>query len=126
MVNFLLGQQSGFTKYPCFLCVWDSRDRSQHYTKKDWPAQNEMVPGRFNNIVNNLLVDRHKILFPLLHIKIGLIKQFTKPWTKMVAASLTCAMFFQDYLLKNWKGGIFDGSQVRQLITVEILSLRSQ
>ena len=25
MVNFLLGQQSGFTKYPCFLCMWDSR-----------------------------------------------------------------------------------------------------
>ena len=28
MVNFLLGQQSGFTKYPCFLCMWDSRDRA--------------------------------------------------------------------------------------------------
>ena len=38
MVNFLLGQQFGFTKYPCFLCMWDSRDRSQHYIKKDWPA----------------------------------------------------------------------------------------
>ena len=23
MVNFLLGQQSGNTKYPCFLCLWD-------------------------------------------------------------------------------------------------------
>ena len=35
MVNFLLGQQSGFTKNPCFLCMWDSKDRVQHYTKKD-------------------------------------------------------------------------------------------
>ena len=25
---------SGFTKYPCFLCMWDSRDTAQHYTKK--------------------------------------------------------------------------------------------
>ena len=25
MVCFLLGQQSGYTKYPCFLCKWDSR-----------------------------------------------------------------------------------------------------
>ena len=25
MVNFLLGQQGGYTKYPCFLCLWDSR-----------------------------------------------------------------------------------------------------
>jgi hypothetical protein len=23
MVNFLLGQQSGYTKYPYFLCLWD-------------------------------------------------------------------------------------------------------
>jgi hypothetical protein len=25
MVNFLFGQQSGYTKYPCFLCLWESR-----------------------------------------------------------------------------------------------------
>lgn len=25
MVNFLLGQQGGYIKYPCFLCLWDSR-----------------------------------------------------------------------------------------------------
>jgi hypothetical protein len=25
MVNFLLGQQSGYTKYLCFYCLWDSR-----------------------------------------------------------------------------------------------------
>jgi hypothetical protein len=26
MVNCLLGQQSGYTNYPCFLCLWNSRD----------------------------------------------------------------------------------------------------
>ena len=30
MVNFLLGQQEGYTKYPCFLGYWDSRATSQH------------------------------------------------------------------------------------------------
>ena len=25
MVNFLLGQQGQYTKYPCFLCLWDSQ-----------------------------------------------------------------------------------------------------
>jgi len=39
MVNIFLGQQSGFTKYPCFLCMWDSRATAQHYTKKDWPVR---------------------------------------------------------------------------------------
>lgn len=33
MVNFLLGQQSGFTKFPCFLCYWDSRARSEHWER---------------------------------------------------------------------------------------------
>ena len=55
MVNFLLGQQSGFTKYPWFLCMWDSRDWAQHYTKKDWPWREELVPCRERNIINNPL-----------------------------------------------------------------------
>ena len=32
MEKFLSGQQSGFTKYPYFLCMWHSGDRAQHYT----------------------------------------------------------------------------------------------
>ena len=82
MVNFLLGQQSGFTKNPCFMCMWDSRDRAQHYTKKDWPLREELVPCRANNIINNSLGDRDRILFPLLYIQLGLIKQFTKALDK--------------------------------------------
>ena len=31
MVNFLLGQQSGCTKFPCFLCIWDSRVGAQSF-----------------------------------------------------------------------------------------------
>ena len=30
MVCLLLGQQSGYRKYPCFLCLWDSRARQKH------------------------------------------------------------------------------------------------
>ncbi|XP_023252229.1 NACHT, LRR and PYD domains-containing protein 9-like, partial [Seriola lalandi dorsalis] len=82
MVNFLLGQQSGFTKYPCFLCMWDSRDTAQYYTKKDWPVWEELVPCRSRNVISNPLVDRDKILFLPLHIKLGLIKQFTKALDK--------------------------------------------
>ena len=39
MVNFLLGQQNGYTKYPCFLCMWDSRAKSEHWTRKEWPLR---------------------------------------------------------------------------------------
>ena len=30
VLTILLGQQSGFTKYPCFLCLFNSRDRENH------------------------------------------------------------------------------------------------
>lgn len=32
--TILLGQQSGFTLYPCFICEWNSRARDEHYVKK--------------------------------------------------------------------------------------------
>ncbi|KAI6651260.1 hypothetical protein LOD99_5407 [Oopsacas minuta] len=45
MVNFLLGQRSGFTKYPCFLCYWDSRDRNQHWIREKWPPRECLKVG---------------------------------------------------------------------------------
>ncbi|GFV63068.1 uncharacterized protein TNCV_3700221 [Trichonephila clavipes] len=33
VITMLLGQQSGYTKFSCFLCEWDSRDGKQHYVK---------------------------------------------------------------------------------------------
>ena len=35
MTNFLLGQQSGYTKYPCFMCLWNSRARDVYWEKKE-------------------------------------------------------------------------------------------
>ena len=35
MVNFLLGQQSGYTKHPCFLCMWGSRDKANHWLYRE-------------------------------------------------------------------------------------------
>ncbi|XP_047498484.1 Kv channel-interacting protein 1-like [Penaeus chinensis] len=80
-VNLLLGQQSGFTKYPSFLCMGDGKDKANHYTK-DWPAREEVVLSRARNIINNILVDRDRIVLPLLHIKLDLLQQFTKALDK--------------------------------------------
>ena len=35
MVAFLMGLQGGFTKFPCYLCLWDSRDTTSHYCKRN-------------------------------------------------------------------------------------------
>ena len=114
MLNFLLGQQSRFTKYLAFCaCGIVGTDLS---TKKEWPARDELVLSKSKNIVNNPLGDRRKILFPPLHIKLGLIKQFTKTLDKNgVCFSYLCHIF-SGLSIEKLKGGIFDGPQVRQLI----------
>ena len=116
MVNFLLGRLSRFTKYPCFLCIWDSRDTAQNYEKKDWPARQELVPCRAENIINNSFVDRDRILFPPLHIKLVLIKQFTKVLDKNGSCFTYLCRTFPGVTIEKLKAGVFDGSQIRQLI----------
>jgi hypothetical protein len=37
VVALLLGMQLGYTKYSCFVCVWDSLDKKNHYVNKLWP-----------------------------------------------------------------------------------------
>jgi hypothetical protein len=63
----LLGQQAGYTKYPCFLCEWDSRAQSKHWEQKQWQPGNK-------NILCQSLVDRRKLVLPPLHIKLGIMK----------------------------------------------------
>jgi hypothetical protein len=63
--------QLGFTKYPCFLCLWDSRAAKDHYDKIHWPKQATMNVGEYNIII-----------LPALHIKLGLFQQFTKALDK--------------------------------------------
>jgi len=36
---FLLGQQGEYTKYSCFLCLWNSRADEQHYSRKLCPSE---------------------------------------------------------------------------------------
>ncbi|GFV38650.1 uncharacterized protein TNCV_4412041 [Trichonephila clavipes] len=81
VISMLLGQQSGYTKFPCFLCEWDIRDRKQHYVKQTWPIRKALIPG-VKNVERQSLVDPKKILFPPLHIKLGLMKQFVKALDK--------------------------------------------
>lgn len=37
-----------------------------------------MVPCRARKVSNNSLVDRDKVLFPLVYVELGFIKQFNK------------------------------------------------
>ena len=80
----LLGQQGGYTKYPFFLCLWDSKAKTKCWEQEEWPERKEFTPGE-KNILNQLLVDPRKVLLPFkpLHIKLGLIKQYVKSLDNM-------------------------------------------
>ena len=116
ILTIILGQQTGFTKYPCFLCEWDSRSRDEHYVKKVWPARKNFIPGKLN-IVNNNLVPIKKVLLPPLHIKLGLMKQFVVAMRKDNSEAF-------KYIFKKLpklseakiKAGVFNGPQIRTLL----------
>nr|XP_047125236.1 uncharacterized protein LOC124807409 [Hydra vulgaris] len=118
MVNFFLGQQSGYTKYPCFICLWDSRAKEDHWKKVVWPARENMTVGA-SNIINEPLVDRGKIIFPPLHIKLGLMKQFVRALDKDGQCFKYICRFFPGLSMKKIKAGIFSGPQIRQIIKDE-------
>ena len=74
-VNFLLGQKSGYTKFLCFLCLWDNRAKDQHYV--EWPLRTKLNPGD-KKVIDDSLFPRDKIVFHSLHIKLGFMKKFIK------------------------------------------------
>ncbi|GBM64639.1 hypothetical protein AVEN_91708-1 [Araneus ventricosus] len=48
VVSLLMGLQLGYTKFCCFLCLWDSRAIVLHYIKRDWPQRASFKPGEIN------------------------------------------------------------------------------
>ena len=102
VLSMLLGQQSGNTKNPCFLCLWDRRAKQDHWIKREWPNREVFVFGE--NIKNIPLVNREKVWLPPLHIKLGLIKQFAKALDKeRESASNTFVQSFGGFHIKTLK-----------------------
>lgn len=77
IVAIVSGLQQGYTKHMCFICMWNSRDTSQHYHKRDWELRSLHKIGRLN-VIKDPLVPRDNILLPPLHIKLGIMKNFIK------------------------------------------------
>ena len=122
MIGFLLGLQGGFTKYSCFLCLWDSRASNQHYVIRDWPARTELTAGKYN-VIRDSLILAERVLLPPLHIKLGLAKQFVKALdSQSPAFQYICSMFpkLSDAKLK---AGVFTGPQIRCMLESEDLEM---
>lgn len=114
VIAIILGMQLGYTKYCCFLCEWDSRDRSSHYIRKNWPERTLIEPGE-KNIKYTPLVFRDKILLPPLHIKLGLMKNLVKAMNQEGEAFKYLKTKFPHISDAKIKEGIFVGPQIREL-----------
>lgn len=115
VIALLLGLQGGFTKYCCFLCMWDSRATERHYETKEWPQRNEFIPGKAN-VKCKPLVDPQSILLPPLHIKLGLMKNFVKAMNKEGEGFKYLREIFPQLSDAKLKEGIFVGPEIRKLL----------
>jgi hypothetical protein len=115
VISLLLGQQGGYTKYPCFLCLWDSRADGLHYKQREWPRRTELVPGS-HNVKAIPLVPRQKVLLPPLHIKLGLMKLFVNALCKEGAAFKYLVQKFTHISDAKLKAGVFVGPDIRELM----------
>ena len=68
VIALLTGLRLLYTKFCCFLCEWDSRDKKNHYIKKEWPKRESITPGQ-KNVVHPSLVKSDMIILPSLHKK---------------------------------------------------------
>jgi hypothetical protein len=112
ILGMLLGQ-GGYTKFPCFVCEWDSITRDKHWTTKDWSKREDLIPGS-KNAVYASLVDKHKILLPPLHIKLGIMKQFVKALDRRGSSFQYLSIKFPTLSEAKVKEGIFEGPQIRK------------
>ena len=116
VIGLLLGMQSGFTKYPCFLCLWDSRDTQHHYIVKEWPRREDFTPGK-HNVKFKPLVDPQKIYLPPLHIKLGLMKNFVKGMDTTGEGFKYLRRMFPGLSDAKLKEGIFIGPQIKKVMS---------
>lgn len=114
VISMILGQQGGYTKFPCFLCEWDSRDKENHWKKKEWPQRLSLEPG-VKNVLQKPLIEPTKVLLPPLHIKLGLMKQFVKALPKDGKCFQYICSNFPALSTAKLKEGIFTGPDIRKL-----------
>ena len=115
VVALLMGLQMGYTKHMCFLCMWDSRDDANHYSRRAWPFRETYTPGQAN-VKQVPLVAPDKIILPPLHIKLGLMKNFVKAMKHDNPGFQYLRSKFAAVSDAKVKAGVFTGPQIRDVI----------
>ncbi|XP_017490682.1 PREDICTED: uncharacterized protein LOC108378884 [Rhagoletis zephyria] len=81
VVAILTGLQGGYTKYSCFLCLWDSRADEKHFTQREWPKRNDHVVGK-SNVLKTALVEKKQRYFSNIAHKTRANEKFCQSFSK--------------------------------------------
>jgi hypothetical protein len=106
---------SCYTKYPCFMCEWGNRARSQHWGQKHWAPRTSLEPGS-KDILCKSLVNLNKTLLPPLYIKLGIKKQFVNALPRIGNFFKYFCKTFPHLLEAKLKEGIFVAADIRKLM----------
>ena len=107
------------TKFPCFLCEWDSRDKAHHYFKRIWPARKILESGH-KNVKYHSLVETLRILLSSLHIKLGLMKMFVKAMDRNGTTFLYLRQKFPLLNDAKTREGVFTSPDIHSLLRDEV------
>ena len=83
--------------------------------KKEWPQRQSLASGD-KNVINDPLVDRKNIVFPPMHLKLGLMKQFVRALDHSGECFSYICSTFPGLSEEKKKAGIFDEPQIRRLM----------
>lgn len=115
VIALLLGMQGGYTKYPCFVCLLDSRAYGLHYKQKEWPQRTHFMAGS-HNVQEPSLVERQKVLFPAAHkTRTRLMKNFVKALNQDGDTFKYLEETFPQISEAQIQAGKFVGPQIRYL-----------
>jgi hypothetical protein len=116
IIAIMLGLKGGYSKYPCFLCNWDSRDDKQHWIKRDWPLRKNWTLNECG-VQSRALIPVDKVLIPPLHIKLGIMKQFISKLAKNESPAFNyIRKKFSKVSEAKLRNGVFVGPQIRKLM----------
>jgi len=119
VIALLLGAQLVCSKFPHFLCEWDSRDKAHHYVKRIYPARKILEPGH-KNVNNHSLFEPSRNLLPPLLIKLSLMKNFVKALDRNDTAFLYLRQKFPQLSDAKIREGVFTGPDIRSLLRDEV------
>ena len=114
IVTTLMGLQKSYSKFCCFVCMWDSRARSVLYSKKNCPLYKSHTL-RTKSTARQPLADPCKMLLPPLYIKLGLMKNSVKTLDRNGTAFSFMCEKFPRHSVEKIKAGVFIGPQICQL-----------